>query len=83
MRGHIRTPEVPAECPQELVNIIESCMIRDPEMRPSAKDVYRQLLACPPILRDQKDLLASTTTTESSTGGSVSSLFLQMAIRSS
>lgn len=59
MRGHVRTPVVPSECPKELVTIIEKCMSRDPDERPSASEVYFMLLACPPKLQDQEDLLTT------------------------
>lgn len=69
MRGHIRSPEVPHECPQQLVDIIDRCTARDPDQRPSASEVFFLLQACPPKLHDQKDLLA----TPSESGQSVRS----------
>jgi serine/threonine protein kinase len=47
LRGCLRPPIVPEECPAELVRIIDACMAADPKDRPSAKNLYAMLLACP------------------------------------
>jgi len=48
MRGAIRMPRVPEECPQGVVDAVEACMQVDPEKRPTARQVHDILLACPP-----------------------------------
>ena len=35
--------QVPEECPQEVADVIDSCLLSDSEQRPSAKDVYNAL----------------------------------------
>ncbi|KAK9816754.1 hypothetical protein WJX72_004692 [[Myrmecia] bisecta] len=47
LRGEMRAPKVPEECPQELADLISVCMSQDPAARPSAKEVYARLQACP------------------------------------
>lgn len=49
MRGMLRPPVVPDECPRELVDVIHACMQHNPEDRPSAREVYNMLLATPPL----------------------------------
>jgi hypothetical protein len=46
-RGRSRLPEVPHECPQEVVDIIMACMKNEPSERPTAKGVHSMLLKCP------------------------------------
>ncbi|KAL4513346.1 hypothetical protein Ndes2437B_g00560 [Nannochloris sp. 'desiccata'] len=46
-RGRSRLPEVPHECPGEVVDVIKACMRSEPKDRPTAKDVHSMLLKCP------------------------------------
>ena len=39
MRGSILPPKE-QECPVEMSDIIQECMARDPDERPSAKDIF-------------------------------------------
>ncbi|KAK9807895.1 hypothetical protein WJX72_012418 [[Myrmecia] bisecta] len=48
IRGQTRSPNVPAECPQQVVDVVDWCLQREPKARPTAKQVYDRLLACPP-----------------------------------
>lgn len=41
MRGALRDPVVPTECPQEVADLITACRQRDQHLRPSAKDIVR------------------------------------------
>ncbi|KAK9808963.1 hypothetical protein WJX72_007093 [[Myrmecia] bisecta] len=47
LMGDRCTHKVPEQCPQEIADIIEMCMQRDPERRPSAKEVFRMLQSFP------------------------------------
>ena len=40
MRGHITVPSE-EECPDELRQLIQDCMHREPDKRPSATEVFR------------------------------------------
>ncbi|PRW39194.1 serine threonine- kinase [Chlorella sorokiniana] len=42
-RGDMRTPRVPEECPQEVVDLIGQCMSLDPQDRPSAQHLLARL----------------------------------------
>eukprot|EP00884_Botryococcus_braunii_P014169 jgi/Botrbrau1/22753/Bobra.0132s0085.1 len=47
VRGHVLLPLDSNEAPPELCAIIEACMHRDPDQRPSSQALYRLLEACP------------------------------------
>ena len=32
--------QVPAECPQEIADLVDACLSMDPQLRPSARDVF-------------------------------------------
>ena len=32
--------QVPAECPQEIADLVEACLSMEPQVRPSARDVF-------------------------------------------
>lgn len=49
VRGRLRPPIVPDECPQDVVDIMNQCLSADPDERPSAREAYEALLACPPL----------------------------------
>lgn len=49
VRGRLRPPIVPEECPQDVVDIMNACLSADPDERPSAREAYEALLACPPL----------------------------------
>ena len=49
IRGALRLPTVPEECPQGVVDVIASCMALNPDERPSAREVHDALAACPPF----------------------------------
>lgn len=40
MRGRLRPVKVPAECPQEIAELIDHCLSMEPQSRPSARDVF-------------------------------------------
>lgn len=42
-RGTMRNPEVPAECPQEVLELIDKCTLADPKQRPTAKQIVQLL----------------------------------------
>ncbi|KAL4431266.1 hypothetical protein ABPG75_006522 [Micractinium tetrahymenae] len=42
-RGTMRNPEVPAECPQEVLELIDRCTLADPKQRPTAKQIVQML----------------------------------------
>ncbi|KAL6780339.1 hypothetical protein ACKKBF_B13530 [Auxenochlorella protothecoides x Auxenochlorella symbiontica] len=67
MRGMLRPPLVPEECPQEVVAIIHACMQHDPKDRPSARAVYNMLLAAPPLagFEDAASITESSPTSQS------------------
>ena len=44
----LREIRCPEECPPEVKDIIERCRLRDPQLRPTAKEVYDVLNATPP-----------------------------------
>ncbi|GAB4822994.1 hypothetical protein N2152v2_010040 [Parachlorella kessleri] len=46
-RGRLRDPDVPRECTQAVADAIQACMQRDPAQRPSARQLYQLLQACP------------------------------------
>eukprot|EP00884_Botryococcus_braunii_P009691 jgi/Botrbrau1/18723/Bobra.0386s0046.1 len=48
IRGSLRPVQVPEECPPEVAELIEECLDRFPENRPSAQEVFRRLQAAPP-----------------------------------
>ncbi|KAL4526936.1 hypothetical protein Ndes2526A_g01353 [Nannochloris sp. 'desiccata'] len=48
-RGHLRPPIVPEECPEGVVDVLNACLSADPDERPSAREAYEFLLACPPF----------------------------------
>jgi serine/threonine protein kinase len=41
VRGALRDPIVPLECPQEITLLIETCMTQDPHKRPSALEALK------------------------------------------
>ena len=41
MRGALRDPVVPTECPQEVADLIDACRQREQHLRPSAKEIVR------------------------------------------
>ncbi|KAL4421641.1 hypothetical protein ABPG75_010932 [Micractinium tetrahymenae] len=43
MRGQLRIPQVPEECPQDICNLILQCLSLDPSQRPTAQQAMRQL----------------------------------------
>ena len=43
--GPLYDCRVPAECPQWVADLIESCMQQDPAQRPTSREVYQQLSA--------------------------------------
>ncbi len=47
-RGFTPAPEPGEACPAELAALIEACRAGDPKARPSAREAYERLLACPP-----------------------------------
>ena len=51
MRGQRRDPK-PSECPLEVAAVIHACLRRDPERRPTAREVVAMLEAVP---SDQPD----------------------------
>lgn len=57
VRGRLREPLVPEECPEGVADVLMSCLERDPELRPSARQVHDALMACPPFEGfEQRDL---------------------------
>ena len=44
---------VPDECPEEVVQLIDACMLEDPEQRPSALDIIQAITAIPVTQRPQ------------------------------
>lgn len=44
----LREIRCPEECPAEVRDVIERCRLRDPQQRPTAKEVYDVLSATPP-----------------------------------
>lgn len=49
-RGFVDIPAPGPKCPPELSTIITECMSIDPKDRPTAKEAYDRLMACPPKL---------------------------------
>ncbi|DBA72728.1 TPA: hypothetical protein ACH3X2_010124 [Trebouxia sp. C0005] len=40
IRGRLRPIKVPAECPQDIADLVEHCLSMEPQSRPSARDVF-------------------------------------------
>ncbi|CAL8471556.1 g11098 [Coccomyxa elongata] len=40
LRGHLRRVQVPAECPASIAELIDDCLERPPEDRPSAREAF-------------------------------------------
>eukprot|EP00887_Chlorella_sp_A99_P005023 scaffold4.g5023.t1 len=47
VRGQLRDPVVPEECPAELCDLIARCLDADPDVRPSAVELVTLLTNCP------------------------------------
>lgn len=45
VRGHMRSPRVPEECPQAAADLMSDCCALDPQQRPDAKEVMLRLRA--------------------------------------
>lgn len=43
VRGQLRLPLVPAECPQAVADLLMECLSLDPTARPSAQQLLRRL----------------------------------------
>lgn len=55
-RGCMRDFKVPEECSQALADLYERCIESDPAMRPSAKDVARELIRVIKLEREEEKL---------------------------
>jgi len=60
VRGRLREPLVPDECPQGVADVLMSCLESDPDLRPSARQVHDALMACPPFEGFEQRALSST-----------------------
>ena len=49
----VRWCSVPDECPEEVAQLIDACMLEDPEQRPSALDIIQAITAIPVTQRPQ------------------------------
>ena len=49
VRGRLRPPHTPEECPEDVADVLAACLSADPDERPSAREAYESLLACPPL----------------------------------
>ena len=49
VRGRLRPPLVPAECPQEVADVLRNCLSADASERPTAREAYEALERCPPF----------------------------------
>lgn len=58
MRGALRDPIVPKECPQEIADLIEACRQRDQQLRPTAKEVCRLLYQAEPAWAEPDEVRA-------------------------
>ena len=45
-RGQLRTTRVPAECPQEIEDLITACLSITPEERPTARQAFAAISLC-------------------------------------
>mmetsp|Transcript_3518 Transcript_3518/g.10219 ORF Transcript_3518/g.10219 Transcript_3518/m.10219 type:complete len:508 (+) Transcript_3518:246-1769(+) len=65
MRGALRDPVVPTECPQEVADLITACRQRDQHLRPSAKDIVRMLYHADPAWEEPPEVRAMLQSGES------------------
>jgi serine/threonine protein kinase len=45
VRGHMRSIQVPAECPRDAADLMTACCALDPAARPTARDLMKRLQA--------------------------------------
>lgn len=67
MRGNLRDPVVPKECPQAIADLITACRQRDQYLRPTAKEVCRLLYQAEPVWEEPDDVRAMLEATDSDT----------------
>lgn len=58
MRGNLRDPVVPRECPKEIADLITACRQRDQSKRPTAKEVCRLLYQAEPAWEKPEEVRA-------------------------
>lgn len=58
MRGNLRDPVVPRECPQEIADLMTACRQRDQSKRPTAKEVCRLLYQAAPAWEKPEEVRA-------------------------
>jgi hypothetical protein len=46
-RGYVTMPPPVDDCPRRLVELIQECTSFHPKKRPTARQAYERLLACP------------------------------------
>jgi hypothetical protein len=46
-RGRVPPPEVPAQCPQDVWDLIQRCMLTEPGLRPTAKVCFESHVLSP------------------------------------